>query len=307
MAHTIAGAVFYIMFPLIFLGIINKTKAVWAGRQGASILQPMWDFVRLMKKGEVISTTTTFLFRIAPSVILSSTILAALLTPAIGHKSLISFEGDFILFAYLLALGRFFALSSAMDTGSSFEGMGASREATFAALIEPAFFITLGSLAAITGHYSFASILVLLDRGGALSILLAVLSVASLFIILLAEGCRVPVDDPNTHLELTMIHEVMILDNSGPDLGMIIYGSALKMVLWCCLIAQIILPAGMTLIASAAGLLAIVFLLAVFIGCIESLTARLRMTHVPQFLFFASSLSMVMMALVLLVLYGGLK
>ena len=165
----------------------------------------------------------------------------------------------------------------------------------------------MGSLAAITGHYSFASFLAILERGGTLSVLFMMLGVAALFIILLAEGCRVPVDDPNTHLELTMIHEVMILDNSGPDLGMIIYGSALKMILWCCLIAQMILPTGMTFISSAAGLLAIICIIAVLIGCIESLTARLRMSHVPQFLFFATSLSMVMLALVLLALYGGLK
>jgi formate hydrogenlyase subunit 4 len=208
-----------LFFPFIFLGIINKVKALWAGRIGPSIIQPFYDFIKLLKKGEVISATTTFIFKLAPSIILMSIFFAALVVPMASHKSIVSFNGDFIVFAYILALGKFFSITSALDTGSSFEGMGASREATISTLVEPAFFIILSTFSLVSGKLSFAGIFSYLNYNNLIYTLVIVLCVITFFIMMITESCRVPIDDPNTHLELTMIHEVMILDNSGVDLG----------------------------------------------------------------------------------------
>jgi len=291
--------------PFIFIGIINKVKAFWAGRKGASIFQPFYDFIRLIKKGIIINNSTSIIFQIAPAVTFASIFFAGLLVPIINFQSIISFEGNFVLFAYILGLGKFFSLIGAMDTGSSFEGMGASREASFSTIVEPAFFILLASVVALTGNYTFESLSMILQRAGVYGLLIVILAVIALFIMLLVEGCRVPIDDPNTHLELTMIHEVMILDNSGIDLGLILYGSAMKMLIFASLIANILIPANSGILTSLLLYAGIVLLIAVIIGTIESSVARLRMSHVFEFIFVMSSLSLVVLALVATKLYGN--
>ena len=306
MIELILNIVFIVFFPFIFLGLINRVKSLWAGRRGPSVLQPLRDCVKLLKKGAVISTTTSFVFRIAPSLIFSSVVIAALFAPMILKKSLFSFNGDFILFAYLLAAGRFFALIGAMDTGSSFEGMGASREAAFSSLVEPAFFIILGTLAFSTGAGSFAQLCGLYGPGTGTRLVISVLGAVALYIMLITEGCRVPVDDPNTHLELTMVHEVMVLDNSGPDLALIQYASALKMVVIGSFIANILLPP-MHPAAALPAFIGVLAVLAVSIGTVESLMARLRMSHVPQFILFMCSISVVMLAVIVLFVSGDFK
>ena len=155
MLEIILNIIFLIIFPFLFIGIINKTKAFWAGRKGAPILQPFYDFIKLLKKGEVISSTTSFVFAVAPSLMFASVVFAGLLTPIFNHMAIISFQGSFVLFAYIMATGKFFSLIAAMDTGSSFEGMGASREASFSTLVEPAFFIIIASIMAMSGNYIF--------------------------------------------------------------------------------------------------------------------------------------------------------
>ncbi|OGI03154.1 MAG: hypothetical protein A2Y25_08340 [Candidatus Melainabacteria bacterium GWF2_37_15] len=290
MLEFVLMIVLLFLFPFLFVGIINRTKAFWGGRQGASIFQPLYDFIKLFKKGEVISSTTSFIFNIAPSVTFTSIIFAGLLVPLINQKSFLSFEGDFILFAYILALGKFFSLISAMDTGSSFEGMGASREAGFSTLVEPAFFITIASIAALSGNYSFQSLFLIFNNTGELGILIILLSVLVIFMMILVEGCRVPVDDPNTHLELTMIHEVMVLDNSGPDLALINYGSAMKMVIFSALIANMLHPA-------------VFLLIPIIIGTLESTVARFRFSRLFEFIFLMCSVSLVVLALTMIALY----
>lgn len=291
--------------PFLFIGIINKVKAFWAGRKGAPIIQPFYDFVRLIKKGIIINNATSFIFQIAPAVTFASTLFAGLLVPIINCKSIISFEGNFILFAYILGLGKFFSLIGAMDTGSSFEGMGASREASFSTIVEPAFFILLASVIALTGNYTFESLSMVLQKAGTYGVLIIIISVLALFIMLLVEGCRVPVDDPNTHLELTMIHEVMVLDNSGINLGLILYGSAMKMLIIASLIANILMPANLEILTSLLLYSGIILLLAVIIGTLESSIARLRMSHIFEFIFVMSSLSLVVLALIATKLYGN--
>ncbi len=195
----------------------------------------------------MISDTTTSVFKLAPSVNLAAVILAGLMVPLAGGGAIVSFEGDFVLFAYLMAMGKFARVLAAMDTGSSFEGMGASREVLFSGLVEPAFFLLMAGSMAIAGQTSLADALPALQRSGGLLQVALVLGVISFFIMLLVEGCRVPVDDPNTHLELTMIHEVMVLDHAGPDPAFLQYAAALKMVIVGALIAALVLPAAMPL------------------------------------------------------------
>ncbi len=282
-----------LILPFFFIGLINKMKAIYVGKQGASIFQPYYDFFKLIKKGEVISETSSFVFQIAPSINLACTIIAAVLL------TLFHFEGDFILFSYVLALGKFFSVIAAMDTGSSFEGMGASREVSYTSFVEPAFFIIIGSLAALSGHYSFLSIFGLLQSKNEIVMLIAILAVFAIFMMILIEGSRVPIDDPKTHLELTMIHEVMVLDNSGVDLAFIHYASALKMLLFSALIAAIICPQYLW-----ASLLVILFI-AFLIATIESIGARIRLTHIIEYTFTMIAVALIVMALVLLIMHGG--
>lgn len=269
-----------LIVPHVLLGIVAKTKAAVAGRTGPPVLQTLHDAVKLLRKGAVYSTTTTAVFRLGPAASLAAVLTAAALVP-LGGAPLISFNGDAILFAYLFALGRFVTVAAALDTGSSFEGMGASREVAFSSLAEPALILTFASLARLAGSLSLAGMFA--PHAGPNSAASAILAVGSLFVVLLAENSRIPVDDPNTHLELTMIHEVMVLDHSGPDLAFILHGAALKLTLMSVLLARLVVPeipalgawGGLALGAAAA---------AVAIGLVESGMARLRLVRVPQLL-----------------------
>jgi formate hydrogenlyase subunit 4 len=281
--------------PPLLLGVINKTKALFAGRVGPPLLQPYHDLLKLLRKGSVFSPTTTWVFRAGPVVGLVTAALAALLVPLTASGAPIAFTGDMILLAYLLALGRFFTASAALDTGSAFEGMGAAREVTFACLAEPALFLGLLVLARLSGTLELSAMLGgslaghWLDGRGAASLALVVLS---WFVVLLVENSRVPFDDPNTHLELTMIHEVMVLDHSGPALGMVLYGAALKLFVFTALVVRLALP----LTTGTAWLdwplfVGGAFAVAVAVGVVESTMARLRLTHVPTLLVAACLLS----------------
>ena len=291
--------------PFLLIGVIKKTKAFFAGRKGVCIWQPLWDFLRLMKKEFVISTTTSWVFKFAPVVGFARTIFAALFVPMINGMSIINIPCAFIVFAYSLSLGKFFALLSAMDTGSSFEGMGAAREACFSTIVEPAFFIAMASVVALTGNFSFANLRMILENAGVYGVLIIILLAVTLFIMLLIEGCRVPVDDPTTHLELTMIHEVMILDNSGMDLGLITWASAIKLLLFESLIANLVIPSSWTGIEAILAYVAVIFVLSVIIGTVESSMARFRMTHVFEFIFIMSLTALLILALVTYRVYGG--
>ena len=293
--------------PLFFIGIINKTKARWAGRKGASVVQPYYDFLKLLRKGEVVSNTTSFVFWIAPSVNVAAALFAMLFIPIPFIGSLISFPGDFILFTYVLGLAKFMLVLAALDTGSSFEGMGASREVTFSTLVEMAFFIVIGTLALLTNQISFEAIFAMLTVSAGYSLLVKMLLVASLFIMLLAEGCRVPVDDPDTHLELTMIHEVMILDYSGPDLAFMVYAAGMKMMLIALLIANLCIPPYFPSIVALFLFIGVLVLIYIAVGVVESLIARSRMSHVPQFIFVMTALSLTAFAVVAFFLLGGLS
>lgn len=290
-----------LLTSLFFGGIIIRTKSIASGRKGPGIFQPVKDVIRLMKKGAVYSKTTSFIFQIAPSIYLASVLMAILVIPLGEYKGIISFEGDFIFFAYVLGVGKFFNIISALDTGSSFEGMGASREALFSMFAEPAFFILMGSLALLTGHTSFHEIFVSLHFGSYISYILGVLATFVLVMITLVENSRMPIDDPKTHLELTMVHEVMILDNSGFDLGMILYVSNLKFAMYGALIANLFMGT-FPLYLTIPIFFGMQILFAVAIGLLESFTARFRMNHNAQYILALSSVSLLIFLGVLLIL-----
>jgi formate hydrogenlyase subunit 4 len=285
-----------------FTGIIIRTKSIFSGRRGPGIFQPMKDIWRLFRKGAVYSKTTSFIFQIAPSIYFASVLMAIAMIPFGNQPGLISFKGDFILFAYMLALGKFFSIISALDTGSSFEGMGASREALYSMLAEPAFFILMGSFALLTGKSSFQEIFGSLHFGSYISYAVGVLAAFVITIITLIENSRMPIDDPKTHLELTMVHEVMILDNSGFDLGLILQASNLKFAMYGALIANFFLTPGSELYFSIPIFIITQIVFAVIIGIIESFMARFRMNHNPQYIFTLTSMSLLIFLGVLLIL-----
>jgi formate hydrogenlyase subunit 4 len=290
-----------IIASVFFTGIIIRTKSLASGRKGPGIFQPIKDVIRLFKKGSVYSKTTSFVFQIAPTIYFSSILMAMLLVPFGQSKGLISFNGDFIFFAYVLALGKFFSIISAMDTGSSFEGMGASREALFSMFAEPAFFVLMGSLALLTGHTSFQEIFSTLHIGSYISYALTTLATFVFVMLAMIENSRMPIDDPKTHLELTMIHEVMILDNSGFDLGLIFTAGYLKFAIYGALVVNLFI--GMIPYQYAIpSFFVIQFLMAISIGLIESFIARFRMTHNTQFIFTLTSVSLLIFFGVLMIL-----
>lgn len=289
-----------VMAPLLF-GIINRIKAFFAGRRGAPLLQAYYDCWKLLHKGAVYSRTTSWAFRAGPVGGLASVMAASALVPLGGTAAPLCFAGDLIFFAYLLGLMRFLTIIAALDTGSSFQGMGASREAWYSALAEPALLLGLAVLARQTKSLSLSHMISSLTaevwmHSGIVLLLLAV----AFFIVLLAENARIPVDDPNTHLELTMIHEVMVLDHSGPDFAFIIYGAALKLWVFCALLSGMLVPVRtgniwVNSVAALAGIMA----MAVIVGIVESCMARLRLIRVPQLLVGAGALSTLALILAL--------
>ena len=267
-------------------GVINRTKAFFAGRRGPPLLQAYFDLGKLFRKGAVYSRTTTWVFRAGPVVNFACLLAALALVPLGRVPALFSFEGDLLLLAYLLGLGRFFTALAALDTGSSFEGMGASREVQFAVFAEPALLIGLAALARHAQSLSLSTVYAGLSAtawAGALPT--GVLLCAGLFVLFLAENCRIPVDDPNTHLELTMIHEVMVLDHGSVDFGFVQWGAALKLWVLGALWVGLGLPksSGSPVADLALGAAALLGL-AVATGIAESITARVRLLRVPQLL-----------------------
>jgi len=271
-------AVWLLVAPLL-PGIINKVKAWTAGRRGPPVLQLYYDLARLWQKGVVMSKLASPGFVVGPAVAWVALVGAALLMPLGWAGGALSFRGDVLLLVYLLALARFCTAWAALETGSAFEGMGAAREVSYAVLSEVALITAVLSLSVQTGNVTLTDMLSLSVGSG------AVLLAAGLFAVLLAENCRVPFDDPNTHLELTMVHEAMILDHSGPPLAVILHGASLKLMLFAVLLSQVVVPLGrLTPLAATAALVGTTLGVTVAIGLVESLTARFAFRRVPLLL-----------------------
>lgn len=291
-----------LVFTPFFPGFILKVKAWFGGKKGPSIFISYYTLLKLLRKTSVYSTSTSLLFRMGPVFSFAAGIMALLFFPFAGIAPVLSFHGDVILLFYVLSLGRFFTIAAAMDTASPFEGMGAAREAFFPALAEVALFALLILFYRMNGSLSLADYFSSTGNffASQFNTYLLLISICALFMLLLAENCRVPADDPATHLELTMIHEVMILDHSGPDLALIEFGAFAKLFFYASFVANLILS-----LIPVKGLLAVpVFFALLFVvygavGCVESGTARLKMNMVPKFIL--TSLAMAFFAVILTV------
>jgi len=285
---------------VFFPGVIVKAKAMFSGRKGPGILQPWYDIVRLFRKGSVYSTASSYIFQIGATVYLASCLVAALFIPFDQYPSLISFPGDFVMFAYLLGLGRFLIILSALDVSSGFEGMGANREAFYSMLAEPAFFILMGSLAMFTGYTSFHEIYTSLHYDNYFAIIIAIIAGYVFANFTLVEISRLPVDDPLTHLELTMVHEVMVLDHSGFDLAMIKTANNLKFVFFGTLSANCLIPQSWNLYVQILAFLALQFFFAIGIGYVESFRARNKMAMNAQYILSISAISLILIFVVII-------
>lgn len=289
LALTLMHWLLVLTMPVALVGVINRTKSWAVGRKGPRLMQSAYDLVRLLGKRPVVSHTASPLFRSGAYVTLVCGILAASMSPILGNFAPLQFDHDFIVVAYTLGFARIALMLCAMDVGSSFEGMGAAREASFSAYAEPALFLLIGTACAATGMTSFSGLIGTLHSTPYYGLIVAPLCV-TLLILLQAEAARVPVDDPLTHLELTMIHEVMILDHSGPELAAMQFSAALKMSLYAGLIAALVNPFSPieSPLACALASLALMLAVALVVGTIESLSARLPMRWVTRYLSIAS-------------------
>jgi formate hydrogenlyase subunit 4 len=290
---------FALLLAPLLTGVVRRTKAAMAGREGPPLLQAYWDLRKLVARASVYSATTTWVFRAGPFIGLAAVAGALALAPAGPLPALVSFGGDLVLLVYLLAGARFATALAALDTGSAFEGMGASREMAFGVLVEIALLLALASLARTTGAWSSTAIGAQLSAAGwGESAASLVLVAAALFGILLVENARIPFDDPATHLELTMIHEVMALDHSGPDLAAIELASMLKLWLFAGLLGGVIAPLQTGSLLLDAGVhVAVVLGVGGAVGLVESSMARLPLLRVPQILLATALLALLSMVL----------
>ena len=292
-------------------GIIKKTKARLQNRRGASILQPYFDLAKFMKKEVIIPATSSWIFRCTPYLILSSTLVIALLVPTIFAPVPFHWTGDIITVIYLFAMGRFFLALAGLDVGSAFGGLGSSREMSIASIIEPAMMLAVFTTAVTAGSTDLSIIVNRLTTTPASIIQPShVLAFAGLFIVAIAETGRLPVDNPATHLELTMIHEAMILEYSGRYLAFVEWASQIKLLIFLSLLVNMFAPLGLAIDASPISLIVgvsvyavKVTLLALVVALVETANAKLRLFRVPELLMVAFVLSF--LALILYFIIGS--
>lgn len=283
------------------VGLIRKVKAWLQCRQGPGLIQPYYDLAKLFQKEIVASSYTSWIFTTTPYILFASTLTASLLVPTFLSITPLNFAGDIITVVYLLALGTFFLMLAGMDAGSAFGGMGSSREAIVLVLTEPAMILSIFAVGLTAGSTNLSTIVnqMALSHGIMSDPPPHLLALAALFIVTLAETSRVPVDNPATHLELTMIHEAMILEYSGRYLALIEWASALKLLLFLTLLSNIFAPWGIATEMSPLGMAlgTVVWLLkvsglAVLIGVVESIFAKLRLFRITELLGVAFILSL---------------
>ena len=276
--------------PLV-TGIIRKVKAYMQSRQGPPVLQPYYDLRKLFAKGSVVSNDASWLFNLTPYACMAAVTVAALLVPAF-YAQTFGFVGDLIVLIYLLAMMRFFMALSALDTGSTFGGMGSSREMYISSIVEPTMLLSIFAMALVAGTTSLGPISGLIASSGLDLVTPSLaLAAAAFFIATLAENARVPFDNPATHLELTMIHEAMLLEYSGKQLALMELSSMTKLVIFLSILANVFFPWGIAGDASApalglglAAFLLKIVLLAVAIALVESSIAKMRLFRLPNLL-----------------------
>jgi len=288
-----------IMAAPLVRGVIARLKARLQRRRGASVWRPYAELFKLLRKEELVPPTSSAVFRLAPVVLFGATICAAAFVPVMHASSLLGSQGDFFMLVYMLALGRFFLSLGALDGGSAFGGMGASREALVSSLAEAPFLLGLVALAVLAARADIAGMVAWTLGQNIFNIsAVHILAFTSLAMVTLAETGRMPVDNPTTHLELTMIHEGMVLEYSGPSLALIEWASAIKLHAMLALLIALFCPWGMAASGSGWGMAAALLLycakiavLAILLSVIESAVAKLRMYLVPDFLGVASAVS----------------
>ena len=275
------------------VGLIRKVKARLQCRRGAGVFQPYADIAKLFRKQPVVSSTTSWIFTATPYILFASTLSAGLLVPAFISVAPMNFAGNIIALVYLLALGTFFLILAGLDAGSAFGGMGSSREALVASLAEPAMILSIFAVALTAGSTNLSTIVhkTALLEGVVMAPAPHLMALAALCIVAIAETGRVPVDNPATHLELTMIHEAMVLEYSGRYLALIEWAGAMKLAVFLSLIANLFAPWGIatTLAPGAIGIGLVAYTLkiaglAVLIGILESMIAKLRLFRVTELL-----------------------
>jgi len=290
---VVAQTIVLLAVAPIIVGLIRKVKARLQLRRGASVFQPYADLAKLFRKQPVVSTTTSWIFTATPYIVFASTLAAGLLVPIFVSSTPLNFAGNIIALVYLLALGTFFLMLAGLDAGSAFGGMGSSREAIVASLTEPAMILSIFAIALTKGSTNLSTIVhkTALLEGIVTDPSPYLMALAALFIVAIAETGRVPVDNPATHLELTMIHEAMILEYSGRYLALIEWAAGLKLLVFLTLIANVFAPWGIATSLEPAVLsigltiyLVKISGLAVLIGVIESMFAKLRLFRVTDLL-----------------------
>jgi formate hydrogenlyase subunit 4 len=300
---VVAGAA-----PLL-IGLVRTLKARLVGRRGPGPWQPYADLLKLLRKGTVISTTASWVFRFTPFVLVATMLVAAAVVPVLLTRPVLSFAGGIILLMSLFMLGTFFLALAGLDSGSAFGGMGSSREVMVAALAEPTVMLAVFALAIRTGTTNLGGVV---ERIGGEPVLAAhpghLLAFLAFFIVMLAETGRLPVDNPATHLELTMIHEAMILEYSGPYLALVEWASAMKLFLFMTLLANLFFPwwvpsdtGGFPLLLGLLALAGKLVLLAAALAVLETVVAKLRLFRVPELLSGSFALALLSVASVVLI------
>lgn len=295
---VIQALVLVILAPLL-TGIMRKTKARTQKRIGSSILQPYYDLIKLMKKDEVISESSSWLFKVTPWINFVSVVTAACFVPVMIFYSPFGFAGDLLLVVGLFGLGRFFTLLAGLDVSSSFGGLGSSREMMISALVEPAIFIMIFTLSLSLGGTNISTMV----ESATHSTILApsiIFAAISFFIIILAETGRLPIDNPATHLELTMMHEATLLEYSGKSLALIEWSQSIKQLVLFSLFVNLFVPLGMSTVLSftvlsigLASFVAKVASLSIFIAFIETKVAKWRLFRVPDLISMAIASSII--------------
>ena len=287
-----AEMVLVLLLSPLLTGLVRKVKARLNRRQGPPLLQPYRDLIRLMRKEAVIAESASWLFRVAPYIIFAVTWVAASLVPTFGSGLLFSWSADLIAIIALLGSARFFLALAGMDVGTAFGGIGSSREVMIASLAEPAMLMIVFTLALIAGSTqlsTMAAFMVSPAVGLRVSLGLAVIA---LVMVAIAENARIPVDNPATHLELTMVHEAMVLEYSGRHLALVDLAAQLKLLLYVSLIASLFTPWGIANAAAGPQALAIgavtyaakLAVLGALLAVFETAIAKMRVFRVPQFL-----------------------
>jgi formate hydrogenlyase subunit 4 len=313
--NPIAIAIFQIIVIIAFApllsGMMKKVKAFFQIRKGPSIFQPYYDIAKLLRKDSVVSENASWIFHAAPVISFVAILTAGLLIPIYISNMPFSFAGDLIAVVYLLALARFFTALASLDTGSSFGGMGGSREMFVASMVEPAMMLSIFAIALNVGSTNLSYISQAVSSMGLAAVSpYHLLAFAALFIIAIAETGRIPVDNPATHLELTMIHEAMILEYSGKQLALVELGAMMKQLLVFSLLANIFFPWGIASGETSGGiamaLIAFVIKIAILgaaMAMVETSTAKWRMFRLPDLL--SVSLMLSFLALVSFIIVKG--